>query len=255
MPNTKASLLYHDQAKTQNKCARRNLAEIYGYVYNENMTRPITFSTGEFYHVYNRGTEKRKIFLSRYDYKRFIALLYLSNSTNSVRIEIGKKSLDELFHIDRDQTLVDIGAYCLMPNHFHILIHEKVENGLSHFMQKLTTAYTMYFNKKNERSGNLFQGVFKAEHANKDEYLKYLFAYIHLNPVKLIESKWKETGIKDQSKAKKFLENYLYSSYLECTGKSRKEKKILTPEAFPSYFENTNEFQKMVSFWLNFNDL
>ncbi len=219
------------------------------------MTRPITFSTGEFYHIYNRGTEKRKIFLSQYDYKRFTALLYLSNSTNSVRITIGRKSLDELLGVDRNNTLVDIGAYCLMPNHFHILVHEKTENGLSHFMQKLTTAYTMYFNKKSERSGNLFQGVFKAEHADKDEYLKYLFAYIHLNPIKLIESKWKEIGIKNQSRAEKFLENYPHSSYSEYIDKSRKEKRILTPEAFPSYFENTNDFQKMVSFWLNFNNL
>lgn len=214
------------------------------------MTRSITLSIGEFYHIYNRGTEKRKVFLSRYDYERFIALLYLCNSTNSTPVNIGRKSLDAIFDMDRGENLVDIGAYCLMPNHFHLLLHESVENGISKFMQKLTTGYSMYFNNKNERSGNLFQGVFKAEHADKDEYLKYLFAYIHLNPIKLIEPKWKETGIKNRKKVRDFLENYSYSSYPDYIGINRKEKIILTPEAFPNYFETIHDFQEMIDSWL-----
>ncbi len=217
------------------------------------MTRSITFSTGEFYHIYNRGTEKRKVFLSHYDYERFITLLYLCNSDNPVPENIGRKSLNEIFELDHGKNLVDIGSYCLMPNHFHILAREKKENGLSRFMQKLTTGYTMYFNKKYNRTGNLFQGVFKAEHADKDEYLKYLFAYIHLNPIKLIEPEWKEKGIKNFSKATDFLKNYSYSSYQEYIGVDRKEKVIINSEEFLDYFETTNDFQKMIDFWLIFN--
>jgi putative transposase len=216
------------------------------------MTRPITFSVGEFYHIYNRGTEKRKVFLSKYDYERFITLLYLCNSINPVRIDMRRRSLDQVLDANRGEDLVDIGCYCLMPNHFHILLHEKTENGISRFMQKLTTAYTMYFNKKYDRSGNLFQGVFKAEHANKDEYLKYLFAYIHLNPIKLVEPRWKEIGIKNRTKARSFLKNYSYSSYPEHIGMDRKEKIILNLWAFPNYFETISNFQEMIDSWLNF---
>lgn len=139
-----------------------------------------------------------------------------------------------------------------MPNHFHILLHEKNDSGISRFMQKLTTAYTMYFNKKNERSGALFQGVFKAEHVNKDNYLEYLFGYINLNPIKLIEPAWKDTGIKDSKQAENFLETYKYSSYLEHIGKQRKESVILNSRAFPEYFEKVSDFKQMIQFWLDF---
>lgn len=218
------------------------------------MTRLLEFSIGEFYHIYNRGTDKRKIFITRYDYERFITLLYLCNSTDSVRINLQRKSLDELLQTDRGERLVDIGAYCLMPNHFHLLLHEKSDNGISRFLHKLTTAYTMYFNKKNDRSGSLFQGVFKAEHADTDEYLNYLFAYINLNPVKLIEFDWKEKGIKNNKQVKNFLSNYQHSSYLDHLNTNRKQELIINKKAFPDYFEKTNDFEKMIDFWLNYKN-
>ncbi len=217
------------------------------------MTRPIDLSVGEFYHLYNRGTEKRKTFLTPYDYERFVVLLYLCNNADPIPSNINRKAFDELISSNRGETLVDIGVYCLMPNHFHILVHEKTENGISRFVQKLITAYTMYFNKKNDRSGALFQGKFKAEHVDKDEYLKYLFGYIHLNPVKLIDSQWKEGGIKNLEKAEKFLDNYHYSSYKDFTEKIRSEKAILNTKVFPKYFETGSDFKEMMNFWLNFS--
>jgi len=216
------------------------------------MLRPITFSIGEFYHVYNRGTDKRKIFITNRDYERFIVLLYLANSNNSIRIDLRRQSFQDLMEIDRGKNFVDIGAYCLMPNHFHILLREKTENGISLFMQKLTTAYTMYFNKKHERNGVLFQGVFKAEHLENDNYLKYMYSYIHLNPIKLIDPTWREKGIKNQSEAERFLEQYRYSSYPEYTNVNRKEKVIINKRAFPEYFGDADNFQKMIRFWLSF---
>ncbi|MBU3925748.1 transposase, partial [Patescibacteria group bacterium] len=177
------------------------------------MERKFRFSEGEFYHLYNRGINKMAIFLNNIDKKRFIKLLFACNSKKPVVFKnIQGLPLEE---IERGETIVDIGAYCLMPNHFHLLVREKTENGISMFMEKLFTAYSMYFNKKNERTGRLFEGIFKATHANKDQYLKYLFAYIHLNPVKLIDLKWKENSITDKEKAKKFLKEYAYSSYLD----------------------------------------
>lgn len=212
------------------------------------------FSVGEFYHVYNRGTDKRKIFLSQRDYERFIVLLYLANSHNPVRIDFRRSSLQELFDIDRGKNLVEIGTYCLMPNHFHILLKEKIENGISLFMQKLTTAYTMYFNKKHERNGALLQGTFKAEHLATDNYLKYIYSYIHLNPVKLIEPNWRKSGVKNKTKVKNFLKEYQYSSYQDYMNSNRREKVIINPKAFPVYFERFRDFNEMIEFWLSFNE-
>ena len=215
------------------------------------MSRLIPFSVGEYYHIYNRGTDKRKIFITDNDYRRFLVLLYLANSNKPIRINLRKKSLLNFLETDQGETFVDIGAYCLMPNHFHLLLKEKTENGISIFMQKLTTAFTMYFNKRHERNGVLFQGVFKAEHLKNDNYLKYIYSYIHLNPIKLIDPTWRESGIKDQSKAEKFLKQYQYSSYLEYMNTDRKEKVVINKNAFPNYFENTDNFEKTIKFWLS----
>jgi putative transposase len=150
--------------------------------------------------------------------------------------------------------LVAIGAYVQMGNHFHVLAKEISKDGISTFMEKLSTGYSKYFNKKYERTGALFQGVFKAEHVSRDEYLKYLFAYIHLNPVKLIDPEWKENGIKDRESAKRYLEQYTYSSYLDHLGKKREEGLILTPKEFPEYFEDRTDFEQYINDWLMFKD-
>lgn len=220
------------------------------------MERKIVFSVGEYYHIYNRGTEKRDIFLDKADYLRFIVLLYISNNIDVVHISnlINQgESLMKILSTDKKDSLVDIGAYCLMPNHFHLLIKEKTENGISKFMGKLATGYSMYFNKRYDRTGALFQGVFKSVHADNDEYLKYLFAYIHLNPIKLIDPEWKENGIKDKNAASSFLKGYSYSSYLDYSeGDNRLEKKIINKKAFPEYFSDRKDFEYFISDWLSY---
>lgn len=157
--------------------------------------------------------------------------------------------------IDRGETLVDVGAYCLMPNHFHLLIKEKRAGGISEFMKKISTGYSMYFNKRYERTGRLFEGTFKSVHANNDEHLKYLFAYIHLNPIKLIDPFWKENGIKDKNTASSFLKGHSFSSYLDYAGNvenngQRLESKILNKEVFPEYFISHNDFEDFINDWL-----
>jgi len=209
------------------------------------MERKFEFSKGEFYHLYNRGIEKRVIFLNPQDKARFIKLLFVCNSSKPVVFKtIQGMPLDE---IDRGRTIVNIGAYALMPNHFHLLIQEREEGGIREFTEKLFTAYSMYFNKKYGRTGKLFEGRFRAEHANKDEYLEYLFAYIHLNPLKLIEPKWKEEGLRDLDRAKRYLKNYKYSSYPDYMGERREESLILNKGAFPEYFESNKEFDDFIA--------
>lgn len=216
-------------------------------------TRSIVFSTGEFYHVYNRGVEKRIIFLDTYDYQRFSELLYLSNSAESVDLRAIKRNNDVVYEWERPELLVSIGAYCLMPNHFHILITPLQENGISKFMNKLCTSYSMYFNSKYKRTGGLYEGKFKAKWANTDEYLKYLFAYIHLNPVKLRQPDWKEKGINDFNPVYDFVSKFKYSSLTDYQNHPRPESAILDTTSFPEYFSSVNERRSELLEWLNFD--
>jgi putative transposase len=141
-----------------------------------------------------------------------------------------------------------------MPNHFHLLIKENKENGIAIFMQKLLTSYSMYFNFKYHRKGSLFEGPFKAKHLDYDQCLKYQFTYIHLNPIGIIESGWKEKNISNKKKGKLFLNNYKYSSYLDYCGPERPEGNILNKGAFPEYFETDVDFQEMITEWMNFKE-
>src|SRR3989339_794257 len=207
------------------------------------------FVPNEYYHIYNRGNSKQKIFHDQEDYFRFIGLLYACNSVNNFRI-YGLNERESPYDFERGVLLVDIGAYCLMPNHFHILITQTEKGNISKFMQKVTTAYVMYYNKKYERTGSLFEGKFKSEHANNDRYLKYLFSYIHLNPIKLIDKNWKEAGIKDKRKIIKFLEQFIYSSFQDYLGVKRPQKVILNTKAFPNYFSRPNQFRNEIFDWV-----
>ncbi len=216
------------------------------------MQRRFDFEVDEFYHLYNRGTDKRKIFETPADYARFTALLYLCNS--KVSIVFRDLSPKDFFSMDRGETLVDIGVYCLMPNHFHILIREKLENGTSAFMKKLLTSYSMYFNRKNNRTGGLFEGTYKARHADTDRYLKYLFSYIHLNPAKRVDTNWKTNIHIDRKKILDYINRYPHSSFLDYKGVKRKEGAILNTSAFPDYFENTHDLEQSIADWLHYDD-
>ena len=214
--------------------------------------RKTLFESGGFYHVYNRGNSKQTIFHDEEDYNRFIKLLFLSNGKENFKMCFIR---DEIYNFNRGEQLVDIGAYCLMPNHFHLLLTQSENGSISKFMQKLSTGYSMYYNKKYERTGTLFEGKFKSEHAKDDRYLKYLFSYIHLNPVKLLCHNWKEEGIKDKKHALTFIEQYKFSSYQDYTGHARKQKEIINLEVFPYYFLTKKVFGEEIFDWLDYKQL
>jgi len=207
--------------------------------------RKQSFVPGEYYHLYNRGTEKRIVFLDKQDYHHFLFLMYICNTTRSIEL----RKIGENF--DREKTLVDIGAYCLMPNHFHILVHEKTENGISKYMLKLMTGYSMYFNKKYERTGKLYEGVFKSTHASNDKYLKYLYSYIHLNPAKLIDKNWKENRNRKTKLLLEHIFSYPYSSLQEY---ANSKFKIVNPEPFPEYFTKPIDHKRGLLEWLDFDE-
>jgi putative transposase len=218
------------------------------------MERKFSFCENEYYHVYSRGIERRQIFMDNNDKERFLRSLFLSNSEKPfVTREVAGIPLK---NIPRGNTRTAIGAFCLMPNHIHLLLRETDENGkgISSFMEKILTGYSMYFNKKNKRTGRLFEGTFRAEHVDNDNYLKYLFAYIHLNPVKLIEPEWKEKGIADQKATEEYLKKYRYSSFEDYTGVEREEGLILDKEGFQEYFESAHEFKDFITDWLTYQN-
>ncbi len=220
------------------------------------MVRNFNFAVGEYYHIYNRGNDRRNIFSSDKDRDRFMALLYLCNTSETIHLsDYPKSALNQLLDLPRSSTLVDIGTYCLMPNHFHLLIHESEEGGISRFMQKLLTGYTMYFNRRYQRSGSLLESSFRAKHIEDDEYLKYLFAYIHLNPVKIKDpDNWDKKVIPDVKKALDFLNNYPYSSFLDYLNLNRLEKTILNQSVFPEYFLEPREFEDFIKDWATYED-
>lgn len=152
--------------------------------------RKTILATNETYHVYNRGVEKRLIFLTRRDYLRFIELIsyyrfiecpvkfsYFKKLSNSERVDVLNKLQA---HSDK---LVDIYAFCLMPNHFHFLLKQLADGGISKFINKISNGFSHYFNIRHERVGHLFQGNFKAVRIEDDQQFIHVSRYIHLNPV------------------------------------------------------------------------
>lgn len=158
--------------------------------------RKISFENNEYYHVYNRGVDKRDIFLEDWDYARLIKyikeiVLYESNNNT-------KKSVITLINS------VELICYCFNPNHYHFILRQLRNNGISDFMHYLGTSYTMFFNAKYKRTGSLLQGPFKAKHIDSEEYLFWLSVYVNGNP--------HIHNYIDKA------ENYFWSSYREYLG-------------------------------------
>ena len=213
------------------------------------MLRKDPFIIGEYYHIYNRGIDKRIIFKSKYDFERFLMLLYVSNTSESFRLDqlinYQHKTFTEILSVDRGDGLVSIGAWCLMTNHFHILVRQEVDGGITKFMRKLSVGYSMYFNIKYERQGSLFGGIFKSKLIGVDDnYMRHLFGYIHLNPLEIEFPNWKDSLKNPTEKMIGFLMSYRYSSYRDYLGEKRIENVILNNENFPQYFTDTYDFKK-----------
>lgn len=212
-------------------CQGESLANVHAIIVS--MERKVSFAPNEYYHIFSRGVEKRKIFIEKNDYSRFIALLYIQNQNGNFhfrdffRENEKHKNLKKIFNEKRNKMLVSILSYSLMPNHFHFVIRENEDGGISKFMGKLLTGYSMYFNKKYGRSGPLFVRPFRSVHIDNDPQFMHIFSYVHLNPLDLIESGWKENGIKNIKKAYDFLRKYEYSSYPDYLGDKRLETKII----------------------------
>lgn len=186
--------------------------------------RKTIYAEGEIYHIYNRGTDRREIFLSDYDRFRFIQDLEFMNSSEPV-YNAGYSFVKNFpVHIDSNSVapasfdkrsgcrLVDIHAFVLMPNHYHLLLTQRVTGGITSFMHKLGTAYAMYFNKRYKRDGVLFQGPFKSIRIKEESHFDGIPFYIHSNPLKLTP---KLTSVELEIA---FLKSYKWSSFNDYSG-------------------------------------
>ncbi len=178
-------------------------------------------------------------------------LLYLCNSTAPIhRSDLSKKKAEDVFSIKRDQPLVHIGAYCLMPNHFHLLLKDFTEEGtgISRFMQKVGIAYTMYFNMSRDRTGNLFVKPFRSRHVADDRYFKRVVQYIHFNPIEIYEPKWKEGKVLNLSELETKLKDYRFSSLPDYTWPSRRpEEGILDSDSVSLLQQDTLKLDRVIN--------
>lgn len=208
---------------------------MYGVV----MSNRAPIATGEWYHCYTRGVDKRTVFETPSDYERFLAYLYIGNGTHLLRLSnIQDRRLTSVLtntRLQRGEPLVDIGAYALMPNHVHFVLRQTHDQGIATFMQRVFTGYTQYFNNKRERTGALFSGTYKSKHILDDRYLKQVTAYVLLNPVELFEPAWKE-GMGNLNHIEQQVITYPYSSLTDFYGSERPES-IITTNTLHEYYD------------------
>ena len=209
------------------------------------------FTTGDFLHVYNRGNRKSEIVRDERDKWRFMQALYFFNDARSSqnvlrnieRVKLSKSDFDR----NRDP-LVKIICYSLLPNHFHLVLKEFKEGGISKFMQKLGTGYTNFFNLKHQETGRLFQGSYKGKVIKKQSYLDYLSVYIQvINILELFPGGLKN-ALDDLDKGFNFVENYPFSSYLDFVGKNESliVDRIAIKEVFSRPGEDYGKFAREI---------
>lgn len=214
------------------------------------------FVINEFYHIFNRGVEKREIFFDKSDKIRFVHDLYEFNDTKPASVFVRRFDLSSndvgcrTSHI-RDR-LVNLHTFNLMPNHYHLLVEPIRQGGISLFMKKLQGGYTNGTNIKYKRSGHLFQGPFKHVRIEDDSQLSHLVCYIHANSLDFWKPGWKETGLTDleRQNALKFLENeYRWSSHRDYLGNKNFPSLISTDFLF-KFFGGPQGYNIFFNNWL-----
>lgn len=190
--------------------------------------RKIPFEKGEFYHVFNRGVDKRIIFKDKDDINRFLESMEKFNCVEPIGSILEKRISDKLGRRTPNvEKLVNIVCYCLNPNHFHFVLEQRADGGISEFLKRVCGGYAKYFNEKYKRSGSLFQGRAKSVHINSDEHLLYVSCYVNFNYI-----------IHDIKKDQLF-----YSSWDEHIGE--RKTNICSADIILARFKNSSEYEKM----------
>ncbi|TAK58349.1 hypothetical protein EPO14_04240 [Patescibacteria group bacterium] len=204
----------------------------------------------DLYHVLNRGVEKRDIFMDTGDRVRFVHQLYAFNDTRPAN-NTSRKMNDLVGRSFERERLVDIHGWCLMKNHYHLLLSERMEGGLAKFLMKLNVGYAKFFNKKYKRDGYLFSGRTKKVLIENDAQFNYILHYIHLNPLDYLKGaeEWRirsNGGIKSSKESLAYLKSYRWSSYLDYIGEQNFPS-ILTTSLFG---EPSGGYEKTITRYL-----
>ena len=208
----------------------------------------------EIYHALSRGVDKRKIFMDDKDRFRFIHDLFEFNDeapADHTSYYYVKSAVIARQQIERKprKLLVDVFAFSLMPNHYHLLLTSRTENGISRFMKKLNMGYSRYFNERYARSGTLFEGRYKSVLVDNQAYFIHLPYYIHFNPLDLIMPEWRERKLKDYKKAIEFLDSYRWSSHLDYMGQ-KNFPSVTQRDFLLEIFGGEKGYEKQMKNWL-----
>jgi len=208
-----------------------------------------------FYHLLNRGVDKRNIFLDQKDYLRFIHDLFEFNDTANVNsnnsrhskelLDIGCPVVGKRKERKPRELLVKIHFFCLMPNHYHLLVSPIVDDGIPRFMKKLNMGYAKYFNEKNGRVGALFQGKYKSVLVTRDAHFLHLPYYIHFNPLDLQMPEWRKRKIRNPKQAYEYLKSYRWSSHLDYLG-IKNFPSVTQRDFFLDFFEDKKAYNRFV---------
>lgn len=200
----------------------------------------VVFANEEIYHIFNRGIEKRPTFTDKREYSRAVLTIDFYRFANlplrlSKALLLNQEERERLFTKIRNESkkLVDVICFCLMPNHFHFLLRQKMDNGISKFLKNLSDSYTRYFNTKHQnRNGALFQGTFKAVRIEDEEQLLHVHRYIHINP--LVSFVVREDEVED----------YRWSSFPEYLGLGGIQ--MCERETILSHFNSINRYRQFI---------
>jgi len=197
--------------------------------------------TGEYYHIYNRGVDKRDVFGDPNDIYRFIESIKAFNQTEGVLslANLRKSQQIEPKALSESKPLVLFVAYCLNPNHFHFVLKQNVDGGIARFMQKLQGAYTYFFNVKNSRSGALFQGTFKSQLINNENYFNKIIGYVNKN--------YQVHDIPESKKDLIFASDYEYeNNNFKIVSKIEGERILEIFDGIPGFKKHSDEIIEMI---------
>ncbi len=214
--------------------------------------REISFVNGEYYHVYLRGVDKRRIFDCSGDYQRFVESLYLFNDSKYRHSgdpfeKIAKITGHHLFDIDREQ-FVSIVSWTLLPNHYHFLLRQEQDGGISKFLHKVNKAYSWSYNHANDRKGTMFEGRFYAKHINNEAYFEYIILYIHLNILDLTGHSWRDGIVTNWFDALNMMDHYPWSSHTFFRGFGQ-TLPIVNAELANKMFRSTHDYTQALQLW------
>lgn len=219
--------------------------------------RKETFAPGEYYHIFSRTISNVPIFKNLANLKRFKLALLMANSTNSTLAfqflrnnkDISMKDILEI--VNDGEKLVDVVCYSIMPDHYHLLLKELKENGISNFVRKCNVSISKYRNIREEKKGPVFESRFNARHVDSNKYLLHLSCYIHLNPLDvLIDRSWRKHGLKNWPVAKNKLLNYFWSSAASFLKKGIENDIIISgTDIILDQFKNQKEYESFLRSW------